>query len=76
MHLEDWLSAGIARYRLEFAHESPEQVTAVTSAFRNALERRISPRELLQQLQKVTPEGTTQGSFFIPDDYLTLPVLQ
>jgi hypothetical protein len=24
----------------------------------------------------VTPQGVTQGSFFIPEDYLALPVLQ
>jgi hypothetical protein len=31
---------------------------------------------LMQQLARVAPEGVTQGSFFIPADYLTLPVLQ
>ena len=30
----------------------------------------------MRQLQKVAPQGVTQGSFFIPEDYLTLPVLQ
>jgi hypothetical protein len=24
----------------------------------------------------VSPQGVTQGSFFIPENYLTLPVLQ
>jgi putative protease len=76
LHLDDWLAAGIARYRLEFAHESPEQVTAVTRAFADALAGRIAPRDLMQKLQKITPEGITQGSFFIPENYLTLPVLQ
>ena len=30
----------------------------------------------MQQLQKFAPQGVTQGSFFIPENYLTLPVLQ
>ena len=30
----------------------------------------------MQRLQKSTPQGITQGSFFIPENYLTLPVLQ
>jgi U32 family peptidase len=76
LHLDDWLAAGIARYRLEFAHESAAQVTAVTRAFRDALAGRVGGRELMQRLQKSTPQGITQGSFFIPENYLTLPVLQ
>ncbi len=75
-HLEAWRAAGIARFRLEFAHESATQVTAVTRAFADALAGRRTGRELMQQLQKVAPQGITQGSFFIPENYLTLPVLQ
>jgi putative protease len=71
-----WRAAGIARLRLEFAHESAAQLTAVTHAFEDALAGRRTPRELMQQLQKAAPEGVTQGSFFIPENYLTLPVLQ
>ena len=52
------------------------QVTAVTRAFEDGLSGRRTGRELMQQLQKVTPQGVTQGSFFIPENYLTLPVLQ
>ena len=76
LHLEMWRAAGIARFRLEFAHESATQVTAVTRAFEDALAGRRTPRELMQQLQKFAPQGVTQGSFFIPENYLTLPVLQ
>jgi U32 family peptidase len=76
LHLEAWRAAGIARFRLEFAHESAPQVTAVTRAFEDALAGRRTSRELMQQLQKVTPHGVTQGSFFVPENYLTLPVLQ
>jgi putative protease len=76
LHLETWRAAGIARFRLEFVHESAAQVTAVTRAFEEALAGRSTGRELMQQLQKVAPQGRTQGSFFIPENYLTLPVLQ
>jgi putative protease len=76
LHLEAWRAAGIGRFRLEFAHESADQVTAVTRAFADALAGRRTGRELMQQLQKVAPQGVTQGSFFIPENYLTLPVLQ
>jgi putative protease len=76
LHLEAWRAAGIARFRLEFVHESPAQVIAVTRAFEDALAGRRTGRELMQQLQKSTPQGVTQGSYFIPENYLTLPVLQ
>jgi putative protease len=76
LHLEAWRAAGIARFRLEFAHESAAQVTAVTRAFEDALAGRRPGRELMAQLQKAAPQGVTQGSFFIPENYLTLPVLQ
>jgi putative protease len=76
LHLEAWRAAGIGRFRLEFAHESADQVAAVTRAFEDALAGRRSNRELMQELQRVSPQGVTQGSFFIPEDYLTLPVLQ
>ena len=76
LHLEAWRAAGIGRFRLEFAHESAGQVTAVTRAFEDALAGRRTGRELMQQLARVAPEGVTQGSFFMPADDLTLPVLQ
>jgi putative protease len=76
LHLDAWRAAGIARFRLEFAHESADQVTAVTRAFEAALADGGTGRELMQQLQKAAPQGVTQGSYFIPENYLTLPVLQ
>ncbi|HXA51934.1 MAG TPA: DUF3656 domain-containing protein, partial [Candidatus Acidoferrum sp.] len=75
-HLSAWRDAGISRFRLEFAHESPEQVTGVTRAFEAALAGRLNAAELARELRKHTPQGVTQGSLFIPESYLTLPVLQ
>jgi len=75
-HLEEWRAAGIHRFRLEFVHESAEQVAQVTRALEGALAGRLSARELAQQLQRAAPQGTTEGSLYVPEDYLTLPVLQ
>ena len=75
-HLEEWRAAGIARFRLEFAHESGEQVKLVTRAFEDALAGRCSSRELALRLQKVAPQGATEGSLFVPEDYQLLPILQ
>ena len=75
-HLEQWLAAGIHRFRLEFAHESGEQVARVARAFADALAGRKSLRELGSHLARLAPQGVTEGSLFVPEGYLTLPVLQ
>jgi putative protease len=76
LHLEDWMAAGIHRFRLEFAHETGDQVRRITRAFEDALAGRRSARDLAQQLQRIAPQGATQGSLYVPEGYLTLPVLQ
>jgi putative protease len=75
-HLEAWREAGIHRFRLEFAHESAVQVTRVVRAFEDALAGRVSPGELELRLQKLTPQGITEGSLFVPEGYQALPILK
>lgn len=65
-HLEDWLAAGISDFRLEFAHEPGRQVREVALAFADALAGRIAFRELGRRLKQIAPEGTTEGSLFVP----------
>src|SRR5262249_60844009 len=61
-HLAAWRDAGIGRYRLEFAHESPQQVLGVTRAFEDALAGLLTSGELASRLRKVAPSGITEGS--------------
>jgi U32 family peptidase len=75
-HLTDWLRAGIRHYRLEFVHESAAEVQRVKQAFERALSSKITPQQLGIELRKIAPQGTTEGSLFVPKDYLTLPILQ
>ncbi|MBI4889259.1 MAG: DUF3656 domain-containing protein, partial [Acidobacteria bacterium] len=74
LFLSAWLDAGIRHFRLEFAHESPRQLRQVTEAFRHALNRTIAPDELRLRLRDAAPQGTTQGSLYVPES--ALPVLQ
>jgi putative protease len=74
-HMEAWRGAGIGRFRLEFAHESAEQVTAVTRAFMDLLEGRIPARELAARLPRLAPQGVTEGSLYAPEGWSQLPVL-
>lgn len=75
-YLEDWKRAGIRHFRLEFVHESAAEVTGIARAFAAALAGEITPQQLASTLKKIAPQGTTEGSLFIPADYLKLPVLQ
>ncbi len=69
-HMTDWLEAGIRHFRLEFAHETAKQTGAVAEAFADMLAGRKSARELAQTLQRITPQGITEGSFFVPESTL------
>lgn len=73
--LDQWLTSGIRHFRLEFVHESAQQVVAITNLFQDALLNRMTKDELHKQLLKVSPQGITDGSFFVPEDYLSLPLL-
>ena len=56
-HLDKWRAAGIAQFRLEFAHESGEQTTEIARAFASALAGRLPAHELSRQLRSLTPQG-------------------
>ena len=76
LHLEAWLAAGIRHFRLEFAHESPRQVRQVAEAFRHALSGEITFPQLTERIRAAAPQGSTQGSLFIPAETALLPILQ
>jgi putative protease len=75
-HLDLWREAGIRHFRIEFVHESAEQAREIARLFDQALNDDLSPAQLNRQLKAVAPQGTTQGSLFVPSNYLELPVLQ
>ncbi len=76
LHLDRWRAAGIGHFRLEFVHQSAAQVTAIANAFADALAGRIGSKELYQRWKRISPQGVTEGSLFVPNNYMTLPVLQ
>ncbi len=75
MHLDDWRRAGIRHFRLEFVHETAEQVTRIGRAFRDTLAGKQPAQELARQLQRIAPQGITEGSLFVPENYLTVPLM-
>jgi putative protease len=75
LHFDRWRGVGIRHFRLEFVNESPQQAASVIDAFRAAGRGRITTAQLNADLRRVAPSGVTEGSLFIPKDYLTLPIL-
>ena len=74
-HLQGWRDAGIEHYRLEFVHETADQVSQVAQAFADALGDRLDYPGLRSRLQRYAPQGTTEGSLFVPENYLEVPTL-
>jgi putative protease len=75
-HLQLWRDAGTTHFRLEFVHETGEQARRITQAWQHALARRVSPAELGAQLRRCAPQSTTEGSLFVPEHALTIPLIQ
>lgn len=64
-HLNAWIAAGIRHFRLEFAHESAEQIVQIGTAFQAALGGLIGWQELAARVRRASPQGVTQGSLFV-----------
>jgi putative protease len=75
-HLDQWLAAGIRHFRLEFVHEPAHRVTAITEAFRDYFNHAIKAPELSRRLKQLAPEGTTEGSLYVPASAAPFVVLQ
>jgi putative protease len=72
-HLRTWLDAGLEHYRLEFVHETADQVINVAEAFAETLNGKLDDDALRKRLQQASSEGITQGSLFVPENYLEIP---
>jgi putative protease len=72
-HLRRWHEAGIEHYRLEFVHETADQVMHVAHAFAAALNGKLDHVGLKKELERVSPQGITEGSLFVPENYLEVP---
>ena len=75
-HLDDWRAAGIAHFRLEFAHETGEETAAIARLFADGLAGRLPAQELGRQVRSAAPQGVTEGSLYVPAGYKELPILQ
>ena len=70
-----WRDSGIKDFRIEFVHQTPEQVSEITSAFGRFLSADATEETaglLAQTIEKNSPQSTTEGSLFVPADYKNL----
>ena len=74
-HLPEWQGAGLRDFRLEFVHETPEQVRAVVAAHRDFLAGACTAAELGERLREHADQGTTEGSLFVPQGFGELSLL-
>jgi putative protease len=75
-HMDSWREVGIRHFRLEFVHESADEVQHVTAAFQAFLAGRINSSQLGSELRRYAPAGVTEGSLFVPRDFERFPILQ
>jgi U32 family peptidase len=75
-HMEAWRAAGIRHFRLEFVHESGEEVQRVTAAFQAFLAGKITSGQLASEMKRCAPAGVTEGSLFVAEDFELFPILQ
>ena len=72
--LDGWLAAGIRHFRLEFVHESGEDVTQIARAFTATLAGEQSASQLSRKLAGMLPAGVTEGSLFVPPNFFEIPL--
>ncbi|MFM2309303.1 MAG: hypothetical protein RLY87_1424 [Chloroflexota bacterium] len=73
-HMTQWLLAGVKHIRLEFVQESAEDVSAVIALYQAGIAGTQSWTDIGRELRHAAPSGVTEGSFFVPDNYMVIPL--
>ena len=73
--VEQWWQTGIKDFRIEFVHQTGDQISAVLTAFQSYFAGTITTGDL-QTMLTTDQIQTTQGSFFVPHDFKDLVELK
>lgn len=73
--IEQWWQTGIKDFRVEFVHQTGEQITEVLTAFQSFFAGTITAGDL-ETLLNTGDVQTTQGSIFVPHDFKELVELK
>jgi len=71
-YMDDMIASGIYQYRFEFVHETARDVRRVISAFQDYFAGTIDSDALDKRLRKSAPQGTSEGSLFVPDAVISI----
>ena len=74
--LASWQDAGIHHFRIEFVHETEQQVEQIADCFQHYFSNRGKRSDLKHRLEQIVPAGMTEGSLFVPKDYQQLVQLK
>jgi len=77
--MSNWINAGITNFRIEFVHQTADQVAAVTEAFAKFLGAEPTDetaKQLSEALANASPQSTTQGSLYVPAEFKSLVQLK
>ena len=77
--LQRWREAGIGNYRIEFVHQTADQVKAIIESFAKYFDSEVSKEattQLAEALSQASPQDTTQGSLYVPADFKSLVQLK
>ncbi len=70
--LGQWAKAGIKDFRIEFVHQTPEQVLGIVAAYQKFFANESTFEQLDESLNASSPQGTAEGSLYVPHDYQQL----
>ena len=73
--VEHWWQTGIKDFRIEFVHQTGDQITEVMTAFRSYFAGTITANDL-ETMLNTDQVQTTQGSLFVPHDFKDLVELK
>lgn len=71
-----WTAAGLRNFRLEFVHETAEQVAAISEGFGQFFHGLVTESELQAVFKQNLSSGTTEGSLFVPEGFQDLVQLK
>jgi len=74
-HMARWLQSGLQHVRLEFVQETPTQIQHIIQLYQKGLTGALTWGDIAKSLRTATPSGTTEGSFFVPDNHTVIPLL-
>ncbi len=75
-HLQLWIDQGLRDFRIEFVHETAQQVSEIGKAFTNFAKGKTGYQQVGNLIGNTLPQGTTTGSLFVPREELVQIVTQ